>query len=155
MTPVPNSTPVFSGEFRHALDVKNRLTIPSSWRRGEVDEFHLIADPSGEFIKVMPPEQFRAVGEKLSNNPNITPQDRKKFVMLFYSQAAHVVLDKQGRMVLPEELNKKLRETHRLQGDVMLVGAYDNFGLWSPAAWAATQATALPTFERLWGDLGL
>ena len=155
MTPAQNSAPVFSGEFCHALDVKNRLTIPARWRVTDADEFHLIADRSGQFIRVMPPEQFRAVGDKLASNPAITPRDRKTFVHLFFSKATHVVLDKQGRMLVPEELVKELGKEARLEGDVMLVGAYDTFELWSPAVWTATQAAELSTFERVADLIGL
>jgi len=155
MIPAQNSTPVFSGEFCHALDVKNRLTIPARWRVSEADEFHLIADRSGQFVKVIPPEQFRAVGDKLASNPAITPKDRKMFVHLFFSKAMHVVLDKQGRMVVPEELIKELAKNARLQGDVMLVGAYDTFELWTPALWSATREAELSTFERVADLIGL
>jgi DNA-binding transcriptional regulator/RsmH inhibitor MraZ len=35
----PISQPFFAGEFRHSIDEKNRITIPSRWRRGQTEEF--------------------------------------------------------------------------------------------------------------------
>lgn len=151
MTPVQNPPPIFSGEFCHSLDPKNRVTIPSRWRTTEADEFFLMADRSGQFLKVMPPEQFRAVAEKLKTDPKITPKDRTVFLRLFYSGAQQVISDKQGRMIVPEELGKAVG----LKGEVVLVGALETFELWNPTAWAATKQTEESTFERVADLIGL
>lgn len=151
MAPSPNSTPIFSGEFRHALDPKNRVTIPSRWRSSEADEFHLVASPSGQFLRVMPPSQFRAVGEKLEANTSITLKQRLEFKRQFYSQSLSVVTDKQGRMLVPESLGKKVG----LQGEVVLVGMYETFELWSPEAWAAAKHSEEATFAQVAELIGL
>jgi MraZ protein len=151
MDPKPNSAPIFSGEFRHALDSKNRVTVPSRWRSSEADEFFLIADRSGSFVRVMPPEQFRAVGEKLAANAAIAPKDRSVFLRHFYSRSQQVVLDKQGRLVVPEEMGRQLR----LAGEAVLVGTHETFELWNPVAWAQTQQSETATFERVADLLGL
>ena len=49
------STPV---NFRHAIDEKNRLTIPSRWRRGESEDFILLADANQQFLLVMSHAEF-------------------------------------------------------------------------------------------------
>jgi MraZ protein len=146
-----NSAPIFSGEFRHALDVKNRVTVPSRWRSSEADEFFLIADRSGSFVRAMPPKQFRAVGEALASNPAITPKDRAVFLRHFYSRSQQVVLDKQGRLIVPEDLGKLLG----LEGEVVLVGTHETFELWNPTAWAQTQSMEAATFDRVADLLGL
>ena len=146
-----NSTPIFSGEFRHALDPKNRVTIPSRWRSSEAEEFFLILDRSGAFARVMPPEQFRAVGERLSQNPEIAPRDRAVFLRHFYSRSIQVVSDKQGRLTLPEDLAAKLG----LEGDAVLVGSHETFELWNSKAWSETQQTENATFERVADLVGL
>jgi len=151
MNALQNSIPIFSGEFCHALDPKNRVTIPSRWRSGEGEEVFLIADRSGLFLKAMPPAQFRAVGEKLASNPAITPKDRAVFLRQFYSRSQQVIADKQGRMLVPEELGKAVG----LEGEVVLVGTHETFELWSPAAWAATKQTEESTFERVADLIGL
>lgn len=151
MIPVQNPPPIFSGEFCHALDPKNRVTIPARWRATEADEFYLMADRSGQFLKVMPPEQFRAVAEKLKTDPKITPKERTVFLRLFYSGAQQVVSDKQGRVIIPEELGKAVG----LSTEVVLVGALETFELWNPAAWAATKQSEESTFERVADLIGL
>ncbi|MBA3883125.1 MAG: MraZ N-terminal domain containing protein, partial [Chthoniobacterales bacterium] len=32
----------YAGEFRHTIDEKNRLTIPSRWRRAEGEDFIIL-----------------------------------------------------------------------------------------------------------------
>ncbi|MEI6715699.1 MAG: hypothetical protein WCO60_18255 [Verrucomicrobiota bacterium] len=145
MNSVQNSTPMFSGEFCHSLDSKNRVTVPARWRCSDADEYFLIADRSGSFLRVMPPDQFRAVGEKLAANPAITPKDRAIFLRHFYSRSQQVVVDKQGRMLVPEELGKALR----LDGEAVLVGALETFELWNPVAWAETKQSESTTFDRV------
>jgi DNA-binding transcriptional regulator/RsmH inhibitor MraZ len=51
--------PVYTGEFRHTMDAKHRLTIPSRWRRaaGVKDEFYLMPSPSNDYISALPPAE--------------------------------------------------------------------------------------------------
>ena len=144
-------TPIFSGEFRHALDPKNRVTIPARWRDGESEEFYLMVDRTRRFVRVMPPEQFRAVGEKLEANTQVDAQQKAAFRRWFYSSSRHVVSDKQGRLLVPEDLGREIG----LEAEVVLVGAYETFELWSPAALQVVQATEKASSEAVAELLGL
>lgn len=146
-----NTPPVFSGEFRHALDSKNRITIPSRWRTSDADEFFLIVDRSAAFARLMPPDQFRQVGERLANNPDVAPRDRAVFLRHFYSRSVQLVADKQGRMTIPEDVGRRLE----LDGEAVLVGAHQTFELWSSKAWAVTQQSENSIFERVADLVGL
>jgi MraZ protein len=70
---------------------------------------------------------------------------------LFYSGAQQVVSDKQGRVIVPEELGKAVG----LKGEVVLVGALETFELWNPAAWTATKQREESTFDRVADLIGL
>lgn len=110
-----------------------------------------MADRSGSFLRAMPPEQFRAVGDKLAAMPDISAQKKQDFLQLFYSQALLVVVDKQGRLLVPESLGKVVG----LSGEVMLAGVRDTFQIWSPEAWAATKQTKAENFHEVSDVLGL
>jgi DNA-binding transcriptional regulator/RsmH inhibitor MraZ len=99
----------------------------------------------------MPPAQFRAVGERLAENPEIAPRDRAVFLRHFYSRSVQVITDKQGRLTLPEEVGKKLG----LDGEAVLVGAHQNFEIWNTKAWAATQQAESTVFDRVADLVGL
>src|SRR5947208_3611689 len=47
----------YAGEFRHSIDEKNRITVPSRWRRNEAEEFILLPEATHLFLLVMSPER--------------------------------------------------------------------------------------------------
>jgi MraZ protein len=143
--------PIFTGEFRHAMDAKNRVTIPSRWRRGEVDEFFAIPNPDGGFLMVMPPGEFKRLAEKVEQDESLSPAERRKFIRQFSSRAQHVTSDKQGRIVLPDEQCKLLN----LRSEVVLVGNYSRFEIWSPEVWQKTMEEDAPAFSYLLGRVGI
>lgn len=138
--------PMFSGEYRHALDEKNRLTIPSRWRTEEVDEFFIIKSPKRACLTVMPRAVFIRIGEDAK--AQTTPTLHRRFVNQFYAQAKSCPIDKQGRLLLPDDQC----QAAGLRGETVLTGSLDRFDLWSPANWQTTQDTDRPTYEDV-GDL--
>jgi MraZ protein len=101
--------PIFAGEFRHAMDAKNRVTIPARWRRGEVDEFFAIPDLENGFLMMMPPEVMQEVAVRVEGDPRLHAQEKRRFIRQFYSRAQHLTTDKQGRLVLPDEHCRQLK----------------------------------------------
>src|SRR5580700_3491813 len=95
--------PIYAGEFRHAMDAKNRVTIPSRWRRGELEENLAIPNLNVGFMMVKPPGEFTRLAEKVEHVPNLKPEERSRFMRQFSSRAQHLIGDKQGRIVLPDE----------------------------------------------------
>lgn len=147
----PNSAALYSGEFRHALDGKNRVTIPSRWQVTEADEFYLVPDSQKKCLRAMPPEEFRAVGVRAESLPGMTPKEHKAFMRHFYSRAQHVVADKQRRMLVPEEYCAQFD----LRGEIVIVGVKETFELWNADAWKGTQAEEQPTYGRWADQLGI
>ena len=143
--------PIFAGEFRHSMDAKNRVTIPSRWRRGEIDEFFAIPNLEGGFLMVMPPGEFKRLAEKVEHDESLAPAERRRFIRQFSSRAQNVSSDKQGRIVLPDEQCKLLN----LRSEVVLVGNYSRFEIWSPESWQRTMEEDAPTFSYLLGRVGI
>jgi MraZ protein len=142
---------IFAGEFRHAMDAKNRVTIPSRWRTSDVDEFFAIPNLESGFLMVMPPPEFRRVAEKVENDESLAPAERRRFIRQFSSRAQHLTSDKQGRMVLPEEQCKLLK----LQREVVLVGNYSRFEIWNPDNWRKTTENDDPGFNYVLERAGI
>ena len=119
-TPAKSSTPppsFYAGEFRHAIDEKNRITIPARWRRDGTEEFIILPEASHQFLMVMPPEEFSRMSAAAETNAAVSARDRRIFFRQLHARAEHGVSDRQGRLVLPEDLCKKLN----LKGEVALV----------------------------------
>lgn len=143
---------VYAGEFRHAVDAKNRVTIPSRWRGGdEGEEFFAVPDPAGNFLMIMPPAEFNRVKSDVEANTAIPAADRRKFIRRFYSTAQLVAADKQGRVLLPEEHCRRLG----LEGEVVLIGTHSRMEIWNTERWAAATADEDDAFRRVAGAVGL
>jgi MraZ protein len=143
--------PIYAGEFRHAMDAKNRVTIPSRWRRGDLDEFFAIPNLKGGFLMVMPPAEFKRLLDKVEHDAGLKPEERAKFMRQFSSRAQHLIGDKQGRIVLPDEQCKQLN----LHGEVVLVGNYTRFEIWDPEKWQKSTEEDAPTFNYLMERIGI
>ena len=59
----------YAGEFRHSIDEKNRITIPSRWRRDRAEEFILLPEATHQFLLVMSPGEFARMGFGGRNKP--------------------------------------------------------------------------------------
>ena len=147
----PNSAALFSGEFRPRLDDKNRVTIPARWRISDADEFFLVPASDQTCLRGMRSDEFRAIGERAALLDGMTPAEHRTFLRHFYSRSQHVVADKQGRILLPEEYCKQFE----LRGEIVLLGAQVTFEMWSSAAWQRTQSVEQPGFNRWSALLGI
>src|SRR6266853_5775095 len=105
----PSPTQLFyAGEFRHSIDEKNRITIPSRWRRDGAEEFIILAEATHQFLLVMSPEEFSRMSSAAESHATVSARDRRIFLRHLHSRAQHGVADRQGRLVLPEEFCKKV-----------------------------------------------
>lgn len=127
------ANPIYSGEFRHAVDSKGRITVPARWRRAEAEDFYILPEQHGDFLIVMPPEEFQAIGRKVTADTSLSEDKKRKFFRTFYSQAQSVSVDRQGRMLLPEEYCRRVG----IQEEVILAGGLVRFEVWNPDRWKA------------------
>ncbi len=146
-----SSSTVYAGEFRHTVDAKHRVTIPSRWRAEEGEEFFAVPDPAGSFLMILPPREFDRVKTDLEANTSVSPADRRKFIRRFYALAQLVSVDKQGRVLLPEDCCRRLG----LEGEVVLIGSHSRMEIWNPQRWAAATADEDEVFRRVAGEVGL
>ena len=148
-----NTKPIFSGRYRHALDKKHRITIPSRWRSGGEDEFFLVPDQTNSFLLVMPPEEFQKVDEIVAKHEGLTPQERRVFTRRFYSSAQQCYADKQGRLLLPEEHFKQVGLKD--EGEVVIVGSLSRFEIWNSKRWDETFEAGTSTYRKVADLVGL
>ena len=141
----------YAGNFRHAIDEKNRLTIPSRWRRGESEDFILLADVNQQFLLVMSHAEFDRMSSSAASEPNVSARDRRIFSRHLHARAEHGASDKQGRLVLPEHFCKQLG----LKGEVALVGGRGRFEIWNMARWKRAHEEETATYQHVANLIGL
>jgi MraZ protein len=125
------TNPRYTGHFRHSLDDKNRLTIPSGWRvaHTEEDEFVALPHPDG-YIAVLPPPEVDRLYEKAAAK-NLSDSEAQDVLTQLFAHAQTLRFDKQGRIGLTPEL---LRHAG-ISKDAVLAGSLSKFAIWSPEQW--------------------
>ena len=141
----------YAGEFRHSIDEKNRLTIPSRWRSGEAEEFIVLPEAQNQFLIVMSPGEFARMSLEAEKDPTVTPRDRRVFLRHLHARAQHGSADKQGRLVLPEGLCQQIG----LKGEVALVGGRGRFEIWNLQKWKRADAEEMSTYQHVANVIGL
>lgn len=131
-----SSLGVFVGTYRHTLDSKKRVTIPSDWRElvgvperlfvlPGIKEHCLCAYPAREMTHRL--EKFR----KLS----IADKKGRQLARTLGSRSDWAPWDNQGRMRIKDDLLNYAGIERR----VVLVGSMDHVELWSPERWDDTE----------------
>jgi len=141
----------YAGEFRHSIDEKNRITIPARWRRDDADEFIILPEATHQFLLVMSPEEFSRMSAAAEADPNVSARDRRVFFRQLHARAEHGSIDKQGRLVLPEDLCKKVG----LKGEVALVGGRGRFEIWNREKRKKAHEEETPTYQHVANVIGL
>ena len=141
----------YAGEFQHSIDEKNRITIPSRWRRNRPEEFILLPEATHEFLLVMSPMEFAKMSSTAETNDKISARDRRVFLRQLHSRAQHASADRQGRLVLPEDVCQKLE----LKNEVALVGNRGRFEIWNLRRWKRAHEDETPTYQHVAKEIGL
>lgn len=151
MDSIASAQTFYAGQFRHAIDEKNRITIPSRWRRKGTEEFILLPDSQDQFLLVMAPEEFARMSAAAENTATVAARERRVFLRQLHSRAQHGVADKQGRLVLPEDLCRKIA----LKGEVALIGGRGRFEIWNPSRWKRAHEEETATYQHVANVIGL
>jgi len=137
MSTEPNAPIYYSSIYRHGLDEKRRVQIPAKWRPAQPDfTFTAFVWPhgtlSGACLLVLPPELMHNLVQKLRTLSYGDPQS-SALRRILGSRSEGLVLDKNGRVCLPETMAKTIGLRH----EAVLVGLIDRFEIWSPERYEA------------------
>jgi MraZ protein len=141
----------FAGEFRHAIDEKNRITIPSRWRQDGPEEFIILPQPQQQCLLVMSQEAFARMSAKAEALQAVSAKESRIFLRHLHSRAEHGTSDRQGRLVLPEDMCRQLG----LKGEVALVGGQGRFEIWNLAKWKRAHEEETATYQHVANMIGL
>tara|TARA_A100001037_G_C14791665_1_gene474923 strand:- start:24 stop:470 length:447 start_codon:yes stop_codon:yes gene_type:complete len=140
----------FVGEYRHSVDEKGRLTIPSKWRiKGDDSAYLGIPNPEG-YVTVLPPARAALLYETLSKAA-LSDHGAQQLLMQLGSQSHSFGCDKQGRI----NLNDKLLKHAGIKGKAALVGNFTTFSVWSEERYVKREAPTDRTILDAMRDLGL
>ncbi|MGE5677416.1 MAG: division/cell wall cluster transcriptional repressor MraZ [Pseudomonadota bacterium] len=120
---------MFIGEYQHTLDPKNRVIMPSKFREKLGDSF-VMTKGLDNCLFIYSSEEWSRVEEKLKSLP-MTSKDARAFVRFFFAGACECELDKQGRIVMPNNL----KDYARIDKELVIVGVSTRIEIWSREEW--------------------
>jgi MraZ protein len=142
----------YTGFFRHTLDDKNRITIPSAWRAAHAEGETFLATPHPDgYIAILPPAEVEKLHAKFAQVP-LSDGSAQDFAARFFSRTQALTFDKQGRMML----NAELLAFAGVEKEAVLVGSLTKFQLYSQERWAKVeQRTAGDNYGDLMRRIGI
>ena len=120
---------MLSGEYRHVLDEKKRLIIPSKIR-SEMGKTMVITRGLDGCLFGYSEENWNNIMETLNTLP-FTKKDARNFTRFLTSGATLLEFDKQGRIVIPTYLSNYAN----LLKDIVVIGVIGRIEIWSKEKW--------------------
>ncbi len=128
---------MFKGTFFHTLDEKGRIAIPNKLRQkiektGE-EEVLIITQGFEGCLFAYPPSTWCDIEKRAEEYSRIALTNRtaRYFIRFFIEPAAECVLDKLGRIMIPQNL----REYAKIKKEVVISGAVDKIEIWAKEEW--------------------
>lgn len=134
---------MFMGEYSHTIDNKGRLIVPAKFREGLGDKF-IITKGLDNCLFAYPLAEWNSLEEKLKKLP-FTKSDARAFVRFFFSGATECEFDKQGRVLIPQNL----REYAGLEKEAVIIGVSSRIEIWGSEVWKKYSSEAEMDYEVL------
>lgn len=134
---------MFIGEYHHTADTKGRIIIPARFRE-KLGEAFIMTRGLDHCLFVYPPLEWEKIEGKLKALP-FTRADARAFTRFFFSGAVECEVDKQGRVLVPQNL----REYARLQKEAVVIGVSNRVEIWSREVWEKYSDDAGLSYENI------
>ncbi len=137
----------FRSKYDHTIDEKGRLSFPSRFREvlREYESEILIAIPWGNHLRAYPLSEWESLENKLQAEDRDQSEDLDKILRYFESESFEIVVDKQGRILLPPALRTELG----LKKDIVLIGMIDRVEIWDKDVWNVERKVGREHFGEL------
>ncbi len=138
---------MFYGEYKHTIDRKGRLILPSKFRDAAKTNFierFYITRGLDKCLFMFSEEEWRTQEQKLKAMP-FTRQQSRTFNRLYFSGAVEIVPDKQGRILIPQNL----KEFAGIKKEVMIVGVSSRIDIWASDQWQQFYGNTRQSYEEI------
>lgn len=120
---------MFLGEFEHTIDDKGRVAVPARFRE-ELSEGLVLTRGFERCLQVFPRHTWQTLAQRISSL-SLGNEEARNLRRLLFSGAAEVEVDRQGRILIPQNL----REYAGLAEQVVIAGLDTYFEMWSRERW--------------------
>lgn len=138
---------MFYGEFYHQLDRKGRLVLPAKIREAAksnfVDKF-FITRGLDKCLFIFSEDEWKNQEQKFKVMP-FTKSESRKFNRIYFSGAAEIAFDKQGRILIPQYL----KEFAGINRDIVIIGVSNRIEIWAKNIWDEFYKSSKEAFEEI------
>ncbi len=120
---------LFYGEYQHTVDPKGRIIVPAKFREGLGEKF-IVTKGLDNCLFAYSSKEWENLESKLRTLP-FTDKDVRAFVRFFFAGASECEVDKQGRILIPQNL----REYAGFEKDVYVIGVSGRVEFWDKSRW--------------------
>ncbi|MEW6101415.1 MAG: division/cell wall cluster transcriptional repressor MraZ [Candidatus Omnitrophota bacterium] len=138
---------MFYGEYFHTIDRKGRLIMPAKFRevsKANFIERFFVTRGLDQCLFMFSEEEWRNQEAKLKAI-SFTKQQGRIFNRLYFSGAAEVIPDKQGRLLLPPYL----KDYALIKREVVIVGVSNRIEIWCKEKWQEFYSNSRQSFEEI------
>ena len=138
---------MFYGEYEHTIDKKGRIIIPSKFRDflKEYDIKKIFVTRGLDKCLFLFTEDEWKTQETKFKSISFTKSESRKFNRLYFSGAAQVECDAQGRVLIP----KYLKDFAEIKRDIIFIGVSNRMEVWSKEAWNEYYKTSKGSYEEI------
>ena len=123
----------FVGSYKHTLDAKKRVFIPSKFRDELGDEFY-ITRKFDTYLSIYTAEDWQSYVEKIEKLPESEAVEIQDFLL---GAAQKCTPDSNGRIILDERLAKHAG----IDKSIVFVGAGKQIRIWAEEIWNEREGT--------------
>jgi MraZ protein len=120
---------LFYGEYQHTIDPKGRVIMPSKFREGLGERF-IVTKGLDNCLFAYSSEEWNNLETRLRTLP-FTDKDVRAFIRFFFAGATECEVDKQGRILIPQNL----REYAGLDKELYVIGVSTRVEVWEKVKW--------------------
>ncbi len=135
---------MFLGEYAHSLDDKGRLTLPARFRDRMASGVVVTRGLDG-CLFVFTQEEWKKIVSTLDERLSFTKKSARSFARFFFSGAADIIPDRQGRVLIPSFL----RAYANLDSEVVIIGVNNRLEIWNPQRWQEALAEVEANAEMI------
>ena len=136
------------GEYTHNFDDKNRVSVPSKFRK-EIGKKIVVTRGLDNCLFMYTLKEWQKISEKLGEM-SMLASDTRGFNRFMLAGASEIDVDANGRILIPEYL----RDFAKIEEKVVFAGVHNRVELWNENAWNEYKDKVVKQADALAEKLG-
>lgn len=113
------------GHYKHTLDTKKRVSVPSKWRSDFVGDKLIITTGLDNSLFIFSETEWTNIAKKIVSM-GFMDSDSRQFSRFMLANAYETNIDSHGRVLIPDTL----AQFANLKSEVVLSGVYSRAEIW-------------------------